>query len=211
MNSVRSLPAIVSLIVTLPAMGHAQDSSAPRVFNDFLNVSVDANITHLETTVGAVSIKCEVDSFFSSNGGSGSHEVVGEAMLILHGGMFDVGGRSIEEAMLQKIPYTEFRRLDLVFGNGGTRQIVETFDLTLGPVHSPSRIEEWSNGGCFLELFHESETSGMSEAEMIEMVSDEFYGTLPAKCDAATPTRLFNCLRPGTSLESAVFSFAREF
>ncbi|MAQ85770.1 MAG: hypothetical protein CMH12_21325 [Maritimibacter sp.] len=211
MKSLRSLPAIVSLIVAMPAVGQAQDSSAPPVFNDFLNVSVDANISRLETTVGAVAVRCEVVSFFSSNGSSGNHEVVGEAMVVLHGGMFDVGGRPIEEAMFEKIPYTEFRRLDRVFGNGGTRQIDETVELTLGPVHSPSRIEEWSTGACHLELFHESETSGISEAETIEMVSDEFYGSLPEECMASTPTRLFNCIRPGTSPETAVFTFERDF
>ena len=191
--------AIAGLATALPNALLAQDDPAPQLFNDFVNISVDLNLTHLEATVGAVIVSCELHSFFNTTTANNSFpETVGIAHYVIHGGMFERNGRPPDF-----VPLTTFERVDLVFGNGANRQINRTIDMLVGPTHSPSRMEEWSTGACLLELLHVNDG--------FDPTQEEVLGELPKTCEADSPTRLYNCVRPGTDPDDAIFTFNREF
>ena len=192
--------ALAGLAASVPSTIHAQDEPAAGVYNDFVEISVDINLTHLEATVGAVIVECELRSFFDTGtDGESNADAVGRTTFVIHGGMFEVFGEPPSY-----VPLTEFERMDFVFGNGGSRQINRTLELFVGPLHNPTRLEEWNTGTCAVQLLHESDNfDPAAEGEVV--------GALPETCLADVPTRLYNCVRPGTDPSAAIFSFRREF
>ncbi len=175
---------------------YAQVNDDDRVLGGLLNVDVDVNLSHLTETTGAVVLHCYVQSFYAEN------EQVADGKTVIHGGMFDDIALILDSGE-QVIDNIEFRSAPDVFGVGGTRTFSESVRVTMTPIHEPSRLEEWSEGGCSLGLIEGHETR--------ELDFEELSGAWPTECSSDEPTAIFKCVRPGSSAEEAAFSFAREF
>ena len=191
-----ALAGLTAVIASLPGISAAQDDPE-RNIGAPLVVQVDVDVSNLSDDVAGLIITCHVNSLFESSGvvGAGKVFIYSEAAYpteVLH------------ESEVYFLPISFISTTD-VFGYGGTRSFNQTVEVLLDDPNESengSRLESWVNGLCALEVVGTGWT--------LEADYDEIEGMPPTDCsDGQSP--LFTCVRPGTSVQSSVFTFERDF
>ena len=130
-----------------------------------------------------------------------AHGVVGQGKAFL----FDEGEYPEEAFHESGVAFVEGLNLiplDSVFGYGGIRSISQKVKVHLIDDQQPDRLESWVTGVCDLQL--------VAKGWTFEADFDDIEGQHPADC-ASEPTSLFTCIRPGTTIQDATFTFERDF
>ena len=166
-----------------------------RVVGGVLVVEVDLNVTDLTEDVAGIILHCTVESMFEAYG------VVGQGKAFL----FDEGEYPEEAFYESGVAFLENLNLipvDSVFGYGGIRSISQKVEVLLIDDQEPDRLESWVRGACVLQL--------VAKGWTFEADINDIEGDYPADC-AAAPAGLFTCIRPGTTVQDATFTFERDF
>ncbi len=170
------------------------DDSDP-VFDAFLSVEVDLNVSNLIEEATAFVIGCAVRSFYEGGG------VVGEGNAFIYDPAV-YGTEAIAESGLGLLDNMTFVAAPNVFGNTGTRKYVGKVDVLITGDEDRNLLESWISGSCNLTFFGD-------EDGMIGDF-DDLEGYFPADCQS-NQTALLACIRPGSNIQDSFFSFERDF